>query len=54
MTNPFINSGFQSCTSPGTFSTIIQWGDGLDAYYRDENNIYFVGTEYSQHFASYM
>lgn len=26
----------------------------MDAFYRDENNIYFIGSEYSKEFASYI
>jgi monoamine oxidase len=29
-------------------------GDTLDSLYRDENNIIFVGSEYSKRFASYI
>jgi monoamine oxidase len=29
-------------------------GDDLSAYYRDENGLVFVGSEYSREFASYM
>lgn len=54
MDNPNIRSGFQSCTSPGTFSTLVRLGDGIDAYYRDENNVIFIGSEYSKDYASYM
>lgn len=43
-----IRSGFQSCTSPGTFSAILKYGEGIDAFYRDENNVYFIGSEYSK------
>ena len=44
---PDIRSGFQSCTSPGTFSALAKHGEGIEALYRDENNIIFVGSEYS-------
>lgn len=54
MDNPYIRSGFQSNTRPGTFRNIIRMRDGLNCYYRDEKNVYFVGSEYSQEFASYM
>jgi hypothetical protein len=32
---PDIRSGFQSCTSPGTFTTLARSGEGIDALYRD-------------------
>ncbi len=54
MNNPNIRSGFQSCTSPGTFSTIAKLGEGIESFYRDENNCIFIGSEYSREYASYM
>lgn len=54
MTNPYIRSGFQSNTRPGTFRNIIRMKDSLESYFRDENNIVFVGSEYSKNYASYM
>lgn len=54
MNNQFIRSGFQSITRPGTFGQVIDQGDSLNALYRDENGITFVGSEYSLQFASYM
>jgi len=54
MKNPYVKSGFQSNTRPGTFTRILQMGDTLDSFYRDENNIIFVGSEYSKRFASYI
>jgi hypothetical protein len=44
MENPFIRSGFQSNTRPGTFSQILQRGGDLSALYGDENNLSFVGS----------
>ena len=54
MTNPYIRSGFQSNTRPGTFRNVIRMKDTLDSFFRDENNVYFIGSEYSKYFASYM
>jgi hypothetical protein len=54
MTNQFIRSGFQSNTRPGTFNQVLDMGDSLNALYRDENGITFVGSEYSLQFASYV
>jgi hypothetical protein len=54
MENQFIRSGFQSNTRPGTFNQILNMGDSLEALYRDENGITFVGSEYSLQFASYL
>lgn len=48
MNNPYIRSGFQSNTRPGTFRNIVRLRDNLESYYRDENNVYFVGSEYSK------
>ena len=28
--------------------------DTLDSFFRDENNVSFIGSEYSKYFASYM
>jgi len=44
MENQFIRSGFQSNSRPGTFNSVLNCGDSLDAYYRDENGIVFVGS----------
>lgn len=54
MQNQFIRSGFQSNTRPGTFNQVLNIGDTIDALYRDENGITFVGSEYSLEFASYI
>lgn len=54
MNIPEIRSGFQSNTSPGTFSTVVKFGESIDALYRDENNVHFIGSEYSLEFASYI
>ena len=54
MTNPYIRSGFQSNTRPGTFRNIVRMKDNFESFFRDENNILFVGSEYSKRFASYM
>lgn len=54
MSDQFIRSGFQSNTRPGTFGQVLDIGDSLNALYRDENGITFVGSEYSLQFASYM
>lgn len=54
MENPFIRSGFQSNTRPGTFTQVMQRGGDLTALYGDEKNIYFVGSEFSDSFASYI
>lgn len=35
-------------TSPGTFSNITKLGEGFEAFIRDEKNIVFAGSEYSQ------
>ena len=48
MDNPYIRSGFQSNTRPGTFRNILRMREGLESFYRDENNVYFVGSEYSK------
>jgi len=48
MDEPSIRSGFQSNTSPGTFSNITKLGEGFEAFIRDEKNIVFAGSEYSQ------
>lgn len=54
MENPYIRSGFQSNTRPGTFTKILEMGDNLDSLYRDESNVIFIGSEYSKRFASYI
>lgn len=54
MSNPFIRSGFQSLTRPGTFSEVVDMGDSLEALYRDENGITFIGSEYSLQFGTFM
>lgn len=54
MNDQFIKSGFQSLTRPGTFNQVLELGDSLEALYRDENGVTFVGSEYSLQFASYM
>lgn len=54
MDEPYIRSGFQSNSSPGTFTAVANFGETVQAFYRDENNIVFVGSEYSEEFASYM
>lgn len=54
MNNPYIRSGFQSLSRLGTFNQVLEIGDSLEAYYRDENGITFIGTEYSLQFPSYM
>lgn len=54
MNDQFIRSGFQSNTRPGTFNQVLELGDSLNALYRDENGITFVGSEYSLQFASYV
>jgi hypothetical protein len=54
MENQFIRSGFQSNTRPGTFTRILQRGGDLNALYGDEKNVYFVGSEFSDSFASYI
>jgi monoamine oxidase len=54
MSDQFIRSGFQSLTRPGTFNEVLEIGDSLNALYRDENGITFIGSEYSLQFASYM
>jgi len=54
MNDQFIRSGFQSNTRPGTFGQVLDMGESLNALYRDENGITFVGSEYSLQFASYM
>ena len=54
MDNPYIRSGFQSNTRPGTFARVLSRGGDLSALYGDEQNIYFVGSEFSDSFASYI
>lgn len=54
MQDEFIGSGFQSNTQPGTFGRVLDRGDDLEAFFRDENGLVFVGSEYSREFASYM
>lgn len=54
MENPYIRSGFQSNTRPGTFTQILKRGGDLSALYDDEHNIAFVGSEFSDSFASYI
>jgi hypothetical protein len=54
MENQFIRSGFQSNTRPGTFAQVLKRGGNLDALYGDEKNISFVGSEFSDSFASYI
>lgn len=54
MENQFVRSGFQSNTRPGTFTQILNRGADLTALYSDENNLYFVGSEFSDSFASYI
>lgn len=54
MENQFIRSGFQSNTRPGTFSQILKRGGDLRSLYNDEQNVYFVGSEFSDSFASYI
>ena len=54
MENQFIRSGFQSNTRPGTFTRILQRGGNMDALYGDEKNVFFVGSEFSDSFASYI
>jgi monoamine oxidase len=50
----YIRSGFQSNTKPGTFGKLLDQNEGLEAFYRDEDNLIFAGSEYSDEFASYM
>lgn len=54
MENQFIRSGFQSNTRPGTFTHVLKRGGDLSSLYGDEKNIYFVGSEFSDSFASYI
>jgi hypothetical protein len=52
--NKYIRSCFQSNTKAGVFSKLLDIGDSLDAYYRNENGLIFAGSEYSDEFASYI
>lgn len=54
MENQFIRSGFQSNTRPGTFTQVLKRGGDMNALYGDQKNIYFVGSQFSDSFASYI
>jgi hypothetical protein len=42
--NKYIRSCFQSNTKAGVFSKLLDIGDSLDAYYRNENGLIFAGA----------